>query len=283
MKQTLRQTVAAMVIAGAAFAGPAFGEEAGATCTISEGGLPATLDRFIPAAHACLQAPPAGVTLRADLEAQALADLNAERRAAGLKPLTLRPALSEAASLHTIDMAARGYAAHVDPEGRDHLDRIRALDRTGLIGSAGGNVAILTGADADAAAASLSREGVDRDNVLRADFTDVGIGMAESGGRLFAVALFARVDGELDSPLPVTAGRIAQIGTDLDERMAPFAAIPQSPVSGLRLSSVDGDVLAESFGHSISAPGAGDVYLDVAVDRGDSTLYLRGPATHAGG
>lgn len=281
MKQTLRQTVAAMVIAGAAFAGPALAQDMQASaCTIADAGLPATVDQYLPAAQTCLAAPPAGVSPRADLEAQVLADLNAARADAGLAPLDARPALAEAARLHTIDMASRGYAAHVDPEGRDHLDRIRTLDRTGLIGSVGGNVAIA--ADASALAPALTAMGVDRDNVLRQEFTDIGVGVTEADGRIFAVAVFARVDGELDAPLPVTAQRIASVSTNLDERMANFAAIPQSRVDGLRLSSADGAVLAESLGRSISVP-AGDAYLDIVVDQGDGVLYLRGPATHAGG
>jgi uncharacterized protein YkwD len=263
-----------MVIAGAAFAGPVLAQDQqAAACTIQAAGLPATVDQYLPAAQACLAAPPAGITVRADLEAQALAALNAQRADAGLAPLTARPALSDAARLHTIDMAARGYAAHVDPEGRDHLDRIRTLDRTGLIGAVGGNVAILEAGDD--IAVQLSAEGVDRDNVLRQEFTDVGLAVAEADGRTFAVAVFARVDGELDAPLPVTSQRIASVRSDLDRESMPMA--------GLRLSSVDGAVLAHSPGRSIRAPGEGDAYLDIAIDQGDGVLYLRGPATHIGG
>lgn len=281
MKQTLRQTVAAMVIAGAAFAGPAIAQDLQASaCTIADAGLPATVDRYLPAAEACLAAPPAGVSARADLEAELLTELNAARAEAGLAPLTARPALAGAARLHTIDMAARGYAAHVDPEGRDHLDRIRTLDRTGLIGAVGGNVAI-AGAAGDLLPA-LSAAGVDRDNVLREEFTDIGIGVTEADGRIFAVAVFARVDGELDTPLPATAQRVAAISADLDQPNAAFAAIPQSQVAGVRLSSADGAVLAQSQGRSIGVP-AGDAYLDVAVDTGDGVRYLRGPATSFGG
>jgi hypothetical protein len=177
-------------------------------------------------------------------------------------------------------MAARGYAAHVDPEGRDHLARMRTLDRTGLIGSAGGNVAIV--GDPALLATALSAEGVDRDNVLRAEFTDIGLGVTEAGGRIFAVAVFARVDGELDAPLPLSAQRVASISTDLHDRVAAFDAVPQWQVAGLRLSGADGAVLASSPGYSIGGP-AGDAYLDVAVEDGGAVRYLRGPATHIEG
>jgi hypothetical protein len=164
----------------------------------------------------------------------------------------------------------------VDPEGRGHLDRIRALDRTGLIGSAGGNLAVLDAADAGAIRASLSRDGVDRENVLRGEFTDAGIGVAEAGGRVFAVAVFARLDGELVAPLPLGAERIASVRSDLDWEVY--------PVAGLRLASADGAILAQSLGTSITLPRTGqDAYLEVAVERPDGLLFLRGPAVHSGG
>lgn len=245
------------------------------SCGLNGAGLPETLNRFVPAAQACLQAPPAGVAVRQDLEADALAALNAQRDAAGVKDLRLREALSEAARLHAIDMATRGYAAHVDPEGRGHLDRIRALDRSGLIGAAGGNLAILSAGDASSIAASLSRAGVDQDNVLRGEFTDAGVGVAEAGGRIFAVAVFAHLDGELETPIPVDATRIASLRSDIDWEVY--------PVAGLRLASAQGEVLAQSLGSSITLPQSGqDSYLEVAVERPDGVLLLRGPAVSGG-
>ena len=40
-------------------------------------------------------------------------------------------------------MAVRGYVAHEDMEGRSHLDRVRLLDRTHLVGAFGANMAIV--------------------------------------------------------------------------------------------------------------------------------------------
>ena len=42
---------------------------------------------------------------------------------AALVPLA---SLEQAARIHAMDMAARDYAGHADPEGRSHLERVRA-------------------------------------------------------------------------------------------------------------------------------------------------------------
>src|SRR5688572_25249226 len=91
MRQKLRQTVAALASASAAFAGPALAETVQTGCAISEAGLPATVDQYLPAAQACVAAPPQGVSARADLEAQTLAAINATRSVAGMAPLAMRP------------------------------------------------------------------------------------------------------------------------------------------------------------------------------------------------
>ncbi|HET6827852.1 MAG TPA: CvpA family protein, partial [Ramlibacter sp.] len=63
---------------------------------------------------------------RPDLEARMLELLNAERTQRGLKPLQADPQLLPVARAHSRDMFARGYFAHVSPEGRDLGDRLRA-------------------------------------------------------------------------------------------------------------------------------------------------------------
>lgn len=57
------------------------------------------------------------------LRALALDLVNGERRARGLPPFGLRPALNEAAQAHAEDMLRRGYYSHVSPEGRTVMDR----------------------------------------------------------------------------------------------------------------------------------------------------------------
>src|SRR6266567_8993755 len=62
---------------------------------------------------------------RPELEARMLELVNRERIAAGLKPFAPDPELTEVARRHSADMFARGYFAHVTPEGRDPFERMR--------------------------------------------------------------------------------------------------------------------------------------------------------------
>ncbi|MBD0333749.1 MAG: CvpA family protein, partial [Chitinophagaceae bacterium] len=64
--------------------------------------------------------------IRPDLEAQMLEMVNEERRKKGLQELKADPELTLVARAHSKDMFARGYFAHITPEGRDPFDRMRA-------------------------------------------------------------------------------------------------------------------------------------------------------------
>ena len=68
----------------------------------------------------------------APLEAALHREVNALRRRAGRVPLLRDPALDAVARAHSRDMARRGYLAHVDPEGRSPLDRLREAGISGF-------------------------------------------------------------------------------------------------------------------------------------------------------
>ena len=114
---------------------------------------------------------------RPDLEAEMLNLVNRERVAAGLGALGHDPELTEVARRHSTDMFARGYFAHVTPEGRDPFDRIRD-----------GNVRFLTAGENLALAQSVpvAHRGLmnspgHRENILRPQFGRVGIGIMDGG------------------------------------------------------------------------------------------------------
>jgi uncharacterized protein YkwD len=77
---------------------------------------------------ACPEPPGAPDSPEAEAVFEAATDcmLDAERAARGLRPLRRVPALDRAAEGHARDMVARGYFAHVSPEGQDVADRVRA-------------------------------------------------------------------------------------------------------------------------------------------------------------
>jgi len=115
---------------------------------------------------------------RPDLEEQMLDMVNAERRAHGLKAVKPDPILSELARAHSRDMLARGYFAHVTPEGNDLSDRMQQA-RIGYL-SAGENLALAP--TLYTAHTGLMHSPGHRANILRPQFGRLGIGILDSGG-----------------------------------------------------------------------------------------------------
>jgi len=116
---------------------------------------------------------------RPDLEAQMLEMVNRERAAAGLKPLAPDPLLTEVARAHSSDMFARGYFAHVTPEGLSPFDRMAAAHVTFRI--AGENLALAP--TVKLAHTGLMNSPGHRANILRPEFGRVGIGIMDGGFR----------------------------------------------------------------------------------------------------
>ncbi len=116
---------------------------------------------------------------RPQLEAEMLELVNEERRAAGLAPLAPDPELVEVARRHSADMWARGYFAHVTPEGNSPFDRIREADVRFL--TAGENLALAP--TVRIAHVGLMNSPGHRANILRSQFGRVGIGIMDGGMR----------------------------------------------------------------------------------------------------
>jgi uncharacterized protein YkwD len=116
---------------------------------------------------------------RPDLEAQMLEMLNQERRAAGLKPLAPDPELLEVARAHSTDMFARGYFAHVSPEGLSPFDRMARAHV--MFQTAGENLALAP--TVKIAHTGLMNSPGHRANILHPDFGRVGLGIIDGGFR----------------------------------------------------------------------------------------------------
>ncbi len=116
---------------------------------------------------------------RPTLEVEMLELVNEERRAAGLAPLAPDPELTEVARRHSADMWARGYFAHVTPDGRDPFDRIREGEVRFL--TAGENLALAP--TVAVAHTGLMNSPGHRANILRPQFGRVGIGIMDGGMR----------------------------------------------------------------------------------------------------
>jgi uncharacterized protein YkwD len=114
---------------------------------------------------------------RPDLEEQMLDLVNAERRAAGRQPLKPDPIMAALARAHSSDMLARGYFAHVTPEGQDLSERMQQA-HVGYL-SAGENLALAP--TLYVAHRGLMHSPGHRANILRPQFGRVGIGILDGG------------------------------------------------------------------------------------------------------
>jgi hypothetical protein len=112
-------------------------------------------------------------------EADFLARINAYRAQNNVPPLTISAALTRTAVWLSGDMAAKGYFSHTDSLGRDLTERLRAFGVTGntIWGEniAGGN------ASAAETFAQFAASPEHNANMLRPEFTTIGIGRAHGG------------------------------------------------------------------------------------------------------
>lgn len=154
--------------------GAAPGVRSRVTSRVTKSGLlPPVL--LLLAALLSLVAPAAASEQAAVAEARSalLAATNSARADRGLGALRLNDALAAAAQAHAEDMAARGYAAHVSPDGEDLADRVA---RSGYrYGSVGENLAFGT-VSADATVAGWTGSDGHAANLYAESFTEVGMG-----------------------------------------------------------------------------------------------------------
>ena len=253
---------------GAALSGTAVAGEA--VCSL-DNGYSTNLAAYVAEASTCVET---AENLDAAFADSLVAEINAERVAAGLAPLNRRASLDMAAAAHALDMSTRIFAAHADLEGRDHLHRIRAFDRTMLVGASGSNVAVARSADGAAEVHnSIKRDQLNQDNMLRASFTDIGVAVVEEAGQYYVVQVFAAAEGDLERAIPVSAKGAQSLRASLSDRDRQVVAWGLSDASS-------GEMLARSSMPRVSFTtlrNAETAFLDVLVAVRDNTYVLKGP------
>ena len=256
---------------GAIFAPIAIADTA---CNAADG-YGASVAAYVTEAAACIEASSA---IRADFAEELLERTNRDRAAVGLSPLVQRDSLNMAAQAHAIDMAARDYADHVDKEGRDHLFRIRAFDRSVLVGATGANVLITeTGADAGDIYVAMQEDDFNAENLVRDGFTDVGIAVVKDGGQAYTVMVFAQVEGELNEKLPLTLAGTSPIRATLIKS-------DRETVGWGLTDQVSGELLAKGKTQRLRAARLGKsdaAALDLVVTAGTDQMILKGPLVSA--
>jgi uncharacterized protein YkwD len=131
--------------------------------------------------------------------------LNQERARRGLRPLRRNRALQLASQRHSEDMAARDFFAHEAPGGTNLASRTRAAGYPHVGVVVGEN--IYWGQEAKAtpveAVDGWMHSSGHRENILRPQFTEVGVGIAH------------------EAPVPVTQHRSAIYTTDFGGPVLP--------------------------------------------------------------
>jgi uncharacterized protein YkwD len=133
-------------------------------------------------------APPASSRAASEL----VSLTNAERRQAGVPPLTASTSLMRAAQLHADQMAAMGHMAHSLPGARypEPKDRLAAAGYDWQAYAE--NVANGQGSPASAMSSWMGSSG-HRANILNSSLTEIGTAVATgSDGRLYWVQVFGK-------------------------------------------------------------------------------------------
>ncbi|KJS26715.1 MAG: hypothetical protein VR75_06455 [Hyphomonadaceae bacterium BRH_c29] len=254
-------------LAFAVLSGPSFAET---SCDLSDGyGL--TPAAFLEEADSCLEGVE-GIKTDTFTSTELSRLASDQRNANGLDQVEALDSLSEAARLHAYDLAFRGYAAHEDLEGRTHLDRVRMIDRSHLISSFGANVVVVkAGTSPEAIQKVLLADRANASNFKRGEFNHMGIAAVEADGMIYVVELFARVDGQLDTPMPMTAVPRMNLAANFGDKLEPV---------GWSVVSASGQTLMRGLGNKLPStlPYIEEGFLQMDVEIGKDVYTLKGPA-----
>jgi uncharacterized protein YkwD len=128
----------------------------------------------------------------------ALALINQSRSERGLAPLTMDDGLTRVAQAHAQDMATRNFMAHVNPDGLQPWDRVKAagisytlMDENLSLSQGYSSLTDALTASHQAMMAETTSGNNHRATILNARLTKVGIGIATApGGKVYYVADF---------------------------------------------------------------------------------------------
>jgi uncharacterized protein YkwD len=200
------------------------------------------------------------------VEKRVLELTNAARASARLNPLEAEDVLRECAVSQSADMIERNFFDHVNPSGEDPSDRVARIHRR-LVGTSGENIWMGTGT-AYSRDPELAARIVDawmhspghRANILRPEFTHLGVGVVVRGEEVRATQSFARVRAYLDEPVPQTAASGTRVdlethGGQPDAEMYALQPVHDGgsahpspkPVAGASLTAKPGQYVIELY------------------------------------
>lgn len=151
----------------------------------------------------------AGIQHSDEIERAILELVNQERAKIGARPLQLDATLQATARGHSDDMLVRSFFNHEDPDGFSAADRISQAHRQ-LIGLTGENIWMGTNLDlsdqqktAVAIMNSWMQSTGHRENILKQEYTSLGVGVAVKGQDIRATQNFAAAYAMTEQPVPL--------------------------------------------------------------------------------
>jgi len=174
---------------------------------------------------------------------------NSDRSGNGLGTLTVNPELTAAAQAKANDMAAKGYFAHISPDGRTSWSWFK--DAGYSFTYAGENLAV-DFTDSDDVNTAWLNSPTHRANIMNGHFTEIGIATAEGefeGHKtIFVVQMFG-------TPAASTAPSKVVTVTSPENASEPAIAKAE-PVTAVPGAETSADVLGSSVGPAASAKPA---------------------------
>lgn len=185
---------------------------------------------------------PAGSLPAAVLPGAVVSLTNTARAQEGVALLTRNPKLDQAAQMKAEDMAKKGYYAHVAPDGTTPMHWVEKAGYNYLM--IGENLVVNRDSAREVVEAFMGSSG-HRANILRSDFTEIGVGVAngtyKNKDATFIVQIFAKPRVEAPKPAKVVAVKAAPVAKvvapetvqtklvkEVQKAIAPVAAVHQA-------------------------------------------------------
>jgi len=164
--------------------------------------------------------------------------VNEERRQRGLSPVKSEPRLSKIARRHSEDMIRRDFFSHINPDAEAPADRIFRQHRR-LIGIGGeniwkGNFQTDPSALAQRIMGGWMNSPGHRENILRPEFTHLGLGVTRQDSLVMATQNFAVVQAYVNSKVPAKVSAGQQIKVSASQ--SPAKVDVWNPDRGLKVA-----------------------------------------------
>jgi hypothetical protein len=204
---------------------------------------------------------------------------NSDRESLGIPPLKTNALLTKAAQLKADDMAAKGYFAHQDPQGKSPW---HWFEQVGYEYSYAGENLAVDFSESGAVENAWMNSPLHRANIIKSNFTNVGIGVARGmyQGRetVFVVQFFA-------TPMPTVTTIATEPLTDLKPELESVATPTPTKIATQAAATLKSEYIEPIQDLAISTYDTYDtdtyIYTDTDIYNTDADAQVLGVQTQA--